>query len=698
MRPSEEHAIQGYREAAVQTLKLSFPQLTNEELSRVVDETIDRKFKNSNIKIVNNYLKSESKTTLLEVANYIVDRQPIITPSGVMFSRHGTLPNPLVRMIEVFLENRDKDKAEMFKYPKGSEMYTRYNLLQLLDKIDANGTYGTLGTRTCIYYNIYVAGTITHQGYSCISAAALLFESFLANNVGFSSLNDLVTFINNVVHEDRHWPDSIVRQISRSECFRKLIITCKFDYIPSENDMAIVWNMLWNLSDSDINRLYYKNNLYEFVENEFVINKVKSMLCKLHLPYINPYKPPKEIIENLDEFWDLLKEFVYYDKQLVDRLGKMANIIRDVSIIMDTDSSIVSLDAWYRFVLDKTYDIDMDIKHHIYSPFVEYKTDEFGDRIDLINPIMDVNPPLTYDFYDDEVIEMEVSVNHDEIVPQDGLRYSIINIMAYCMTKMINDFMYKYAEQSNALHPVKKCFFIMKNEYLFKRAIDTDGKKNYATIQELQEGNMIPEDKRLDIKGLPINKVGLNPSIKNKLQKILYDDILNATKIDQLTVLKKLAMVERGIYESITNGSKEFYKPAIIKSMSHYDNPMRIQGIKASLVYNSLKSPELEPIDLTKRNSIDIAKINLNRKNVDKLKDKYPDVYERAVDLLNQKEFSDGITAIAIPLNQDVPEWVIDLIEYTTIINDNIKNFPLECIGLSQTPNDHVNYSNIISI
>lgn len=697
----DELAVQGYKNDALRALQISMPYVPYNELEKAVDWSIDNRFKNADAVLRNNYTKKDNQTTLLELTNYILSREPIITPAGVMFKKHATCPNPVVQMVNGFLESRDKHKKEMFKYPKGSEEFEHFNLVQLLDKLDANATYGVLGARTSIFFNVHVSSSITYQGASAVSAAALLFESFLSNNVGFSSLNDLVTFIANVKDESRHWSIDLVvgnRYISREECFAKLITTCKFEYIPDERDMSIVWEMLQNLSYDDIVRLYYKNNLYEFIENEFPMNKLIEMLKKLYTPYIDPNKVPKEIKAELEEFWDILKEFVYYDKQLIDRLGKMDNIIRNISIIMDTDSAIISLDAWYRCVLQHTYDIDMDIKHHIFSPFVDINVDEFGDRTDLICPILDVEPNLTYDFYTDDFIEAEMNVNEDDIVPQDGLRYSIINVMAYCITQMINDFMKKYVVNSNALHPEKGCFYIMKNEFLFKNTLDTDGKKNYASIVELQEGHLVPEKSRLKITGMPIDKDTLLPDVKKQLQAILYNDVLNVDHIDQLKILRDLATMERHMYDEIMSGSKSYYKPLSVKAMSRYDNPMSEQGIKASIVYNATKDQYDEAIDLNIRNSIDIIKCSITPKNVYEIQNDFPVVYEKLVKLLQNPDFKGEITALAIPLNAEVPKWILTFVNYKEIINDNIRNFPLSQVGLSGTQNKHVNYTNILNI
>lgn len=232
----------------------------------------------------------------------------------------------------------------------------------------------------------------------------------------------------------------------------------------------------------------------------------------------------------------------------------------------------------------------------------------------------------------------------------------------------------------------------------FERVLTTDAKKHYASKVKLQEGNIIEEDgiHDLDVKGMEaFVKSSMSEETRTRLKKVLYEDILKAESIDQVRVIKDIAIIEKEIYESIQNGDKKFFKPVKIKSQSAYEDPMRIQGIKAAYVYNSLHEDGTEAFDLTVRNSIDVVKVEITPRNIDLIKDSNPDVYQKALALFNIKEFSTGIDAVAIPINEPVPEWVKPFIRYAEIINDNVSKFPLESIGVYRG-NASNNMTNII--
>lgn len=128
----ESPTITNYKNIMMSMLHLSFPLLTETEIAAAVDDSISRHFKDIDVKIDNNYKKLTIDMTLLEVADYIISREPIITSYGVLFNRHGAMPNPLYKMVDGFIAARKAMKKEMFKYPKGSEEFEKYNLLQLL--------------------------------------------------------------------------------------------------------------------------------------------------------------------------------------------------------------------------------------------------------------------------------------------------------------------------------------------------------------------------------------------------------------------------------------------------------------------------------------------------------------------------------------------------------------------------------------
>lgn len=709
--------LERYRDEMSRTIKRLHPQVSNAEVKRAIEYSIKKRYKEHTCILDNNYTGKQVETTLLAMADYIDSKEPICTAYGVLFRKHGEVPNPLIELIKSFMDGRDDYKKQMFKYldMRDYDNYNKYNLFQLLAKRDANSIYGCLGNASSVLYNLYVAASIPAQGRSLISSATLFFEGFLSNNVKFGSLEEILHYIDNVCSErnDRHYDDNLMldRNITVQECFFKIMMTCgdwrrgKIKWIPDHDDMAIVYDIIANLDQQDINRLYYKNNLYAFLDNRTATNALLYILKLLDGPFLDPNHVPDVIKVELDTLQDILKEYVYYKHMYIDRIDRCNNMIKNVCAISDTDSTIVSFDAFYHYVLEKlsqSGETFMIAKQPI-SPF------DLDEDLKPKKPITFVEKKISYDFFNDEIIEVQQGMRPFEIIPQNNLKFAIINIIAYISGNLCNDYMVEYTKGNHSWQGEDvKCLLYLKNEFLFTRALLTMNKKNYATIRQLQEGVVIEQNqsKSMDIKGLPINKSTLNDSAKKELQRILYEYVLTPDFIDQVEIIKQLAILEKKIKESLERGEKEYYKPAAIKAMDSYDDPMRIQGIKASLIWNMVRNPDLEAIDLSSRNTVGIVKVLITPDNVGCIRESHPYEYEKFIEIFNDPRMFDTgkrgkkleITALAIPVNVDTPDWVSEFIDYKSIINDSLKNFPVESVNIERFDRSTINYSNIMKI
>ena len=240
---------------------------------------------------------------------------------------------------------------------------------------------------------------------------------------------------------------------------------------------------------------------------------------------------------------DLMFEFIYYRHIWIDKLDRVYTMPRDVVLLTDTDSCIVSLDEWYRTILEWTIGVPMEIK---------YTREEIEKEMDkIILHKRKTEPIKEYDFYNQELVDAKRLKYPAVIIEEDNLRYSIVNILSYILSDIILDYMYLFGENYNAQTDNRECLLIMKNEFLFKSMFITNGKKNYADLQVLQEGNIIPEDKQLDVKGMPISKVGIPESTSQRLMDILEYDILRESFVDQVDLIRKFVVLEKDIIKSL---------------------------------------------------------------------------------------------------------------------------------------------------
>lgn len=745
---SEHQSLLGYRDSMTRVIKSAYPHMEIEDIEAAVEYSMAKRFKNFDLTVQNNYTCKSIQMTVLEMLDYIAVREPIITSYGTMFKRHGDVPNPMGRVIQSFLDLRKAHKKEMFKYPKGSEMFERFNLLQALDKIDVNGIYGVIGLYLSFLFDLNAAPAITSTGRSLISSAIMCFEGFLGNNVKFGSLNDILTFIDNVRMEYKDWKYDDFEVLGYNgfvtieECFNKLMMNCGYKYIPTEQDMDMVYRIIQNCNQKELNRLFYKNNLYCFMDLPVARDLMIRIVTGMQSPYIEPAKPPKEIVKELDQLRDYMIEYVFYCHQYIDRMMRNKEMIKTVSVVSDTDSSFVSLDAWYHYNIAYLSQYDCPIIHQQIDvfkmieaekkrddyfwkdsetpewynasnkiPAISYmKVDEFGDVDESeLQAIEFLEDKLDYDFYNQEIIEQKRAIDVTKIIPQDNMKFALINIMCYILSSVINLYMLDFTKQSGSFRGEEFCKINMKNEFYMSRIMLTRVKKNYASLQILQEGNYLGSGV-LDAKGIEcLTKSSISRDTQKALKKILLEDILTGDEIDQVKLIKDIAILEKTIYNDLKSGSKKYYKPVTVKSMDNYNEPLKIQGIKGAMAWNYIKG-DLPGFDLSDRNSLDIVKVHTDKASLEKIREDYPEHYQRISELVDpncenmiegrkvKDVFKGKLESIALPKDLNVPEWVKALINYEEIINNNLSGFPLKSVGIGQFSTKKANYSNVVRL
>lgn len=721
MKPSQSIAFQDYKDTMRRNIRYLFPQLSSDELERAIEYSIDKRIINSACQLNDTYKNAVYNTNMLELTEYIMYDRPILTSFGCLFHRHGDVDNPLYTMIQEFADRRNRFKKEMLKHKKGSEQYKHFDLAQAVAKVDVNAIYGAMGQPSSIFYNFEVAASITRQGRASITASIMLFESFLANNIKFGSLNEVIMFIDHIVlmKPTRQYEDHRIldRDVSIQEVFDKLMSSCGYRWKPDHTEANIIWKILHQLSQFHLNRLYYKNNIYAFFNNTAPKDFLLELLYSLDSPFIDPNSPPPIIKDNLDVLVDMVKEYIYYPYQIIDKIERVETLYRQIDLVTDTDSCIICLNPWYEYVANLTKDLDIDLKHYEIDMIGLLNKENPNDASDLKE---ESKTEYIYNFRNKEILERKRLVDPFKIIPEDAMRYSIINILAYIISKLLRDYFDRISIKNNVTNDTHNfCLMNMKNEFLFLRMLLSDAKKHYASIVELQEGHKVPLDKQLDIKGLQIDKSVVPESTKEALGNILHEDVLRPNYIDQMKIINKLAVLEKTIYDDIYNGGLKYYSPKKLKPFVTYKNPMSTQQVKASIVYNLFRDEDETYINIDENNSVLIIGVNIDAHTLEscKLKESDPEkyeimrkiIYENPVIEVSQnkiavKIFNDNlalnsrkITSIAIPRDSQTPKWILEFIDYASIVKDNIGTFPLKSIGITKLDTNSA-YSGIINL
>lgn len=639
-----------WKKDKLDSILLVHPEYDKEKVTDFLDKIIDKKLKNPRCKLHNNYLHRVAPTTLLDIYDYIVEKKPIMAGGGVLFRNQNQAMNPPSHFLDGALKKRKAIKKLLKVYARNSYEYMMTDLRQLTEKVVANSYYGASGNAMSPFFNLYTALSTTATGQSLISCMMCAFESFYANNMLFNDIDDFLLYVKNSIHkEEKKIPIDDIPEVHKEDLMKKFLKM--FDrskiFIEERPDyVEIISKTIDNLTYDEKVLLYYSSNLFKFIKIPSIHDLILSIIYKTET-FKDPNDVPKNIVMDLDHLWDIIKYWVVYNYPSFNRINVLKFKPRKAVVTIDTDSNMLNINRW-----------------------MEYWED---------------------------------AINLSETITQDSdqIMYIKCNIICYILTKYSQLILSKYADIAN----IPKDFaprLNMKNEYLYLRMVLTDTKKRYAGIIRLREGTeMIPEAP--DTKGLDYKKSTCSEETREYFENLVNQDILYADKISGAKVIKHIREFEAYIHNSLRSGAKNFLTPLSVKEPEAYEKPFSIQGIKGTYVWN-LMYPDME-IQLPDK--VMMVKVNLATMQSMEIVRRYDEaMYERLVNgVFNNPDcpFRDkGITMICIPNNlSKMPEWFDSIIDYETIINDNISKIHpiLKSIGISMinTSANDQRYSNIIA-
>jgi hypothetical protein len=610
--PCENAFVKKYIKETIDNLSLLYPDLPEKYLVNFVQRKVVSNIKDVRAIVSNSYTRQQKQTTLLNILDFIQQRNPIIAGNGSFYYQHSENLAPTSGMLSSWLSERGEKKKTAFKYRDegNTSEYQRFILWSNNIKICNNSFYGAMAEKRSFGYNSSSAAGITAQGRSIISASVWFIEGFLGGNIYFKSSDEIMHYIHGIMEEEDRlqYFDIIETSLSNDEIIKHLMR----HYEGNDNKIvqAMVTMVVKNASPMKKIKLFFKNNLYAFIEK---CPKVKSLLIddmiNNNVLYRNPYELPEEIKDYMEQLWLWMEEFVYTKSFIMyEKIDRYRTHTRHNVAYSDTDSVFIYTGEWLFKVMNWVSGITTrDIKMNSIDKEFALKT------INIIMYILYIAIHKTYD----------TLTGNFNIAPEYRKRITI------------------------------------KNEFLMDRYIAFDMQKNYAYRNIVNEGHIL-DPPEFEVKGGNLNAKAKNRDVTKRIKEIVEHVTMDDDVIYPENLLKQMYIFRDEIIESLKSGKTQYLHPVKINNPERYERPYSQYTIRALEAYRIA----FDDKSITVPGTFYIIDI----KNMEKLEGmtnlqtSFSSIYNKLKDgyFANKELSKGGITYMALPMNfETIPEWIM---------------------------------------
>lgn len=607
----------------------------------------------------------------------------IIAPFGSTYETATKISSFLKGMIDEKSALRKKEKKLMLKAKQMNDKVaaTYHNNNQSTIKVNMNSLIGAMGSNYNFLSSIANFNSVTSTGRYFVTNAFAHGERFLHGNFYFRNEEQL---INHIMSCRRQGPDkemvlSVCKKIgfkipSTQEVYDFLIENLHKYQFASEH--PVVYRLLEHMHPGELTFIYYMSNMQHLVwNNEWYFRPwMDAFFNDEYVDFSKMEDIDPEELRSMDGDLAVVLSTVYNSEMPANAKGNSISIYETITDYPDLARRFVCISRYMQSKLEEIQEVfDLFMCHHVGITYIHELKHMFRDVIMLSDTDSILFTVKDWVQWYQNSLQFTVTA------------YSMNALVVYWLSKSIRSLLAHLSKSLGAtgkdIHKMN-----MKNEFMMPIEITTSLKKHYASIPAIQEG-VFYKTPKLDIKGVNLRGSNFCQETLDYVEWWIRDIIDTIYATGKIAISGKIIDVlryERLIYDSIRNKETRFLNVDPVKNENEYaeaEESIYFNYLFWEYVFSDKYGHILIP---TKCYMLPLTNLD-NPAYQAMLADKFPSVKQKMQEFI-KKYPTKKITRIPInPLTNVIPEELIPIMHYKSIIYGNMKPFYiiLQSLGVS---------------
>lgn len=627
--------------------------------------------------------REKREMPLDEFWQMVRDNRQILSPSQTAYLHPDQLKSILAIFISGNLAKRNKAKGEQLAAERAGDMALKAikNSAQTTFKIKNNALSGAHSSPYTILWNKSSHSTLTSGCRVATSYGNANNEKFLYGNRHYWSpiitKNNLISIVTHsnfelindvmVKYELRHpTVDEVMGMIERSSN----------SYWRGEELMAPIRKLVERFSDIERSAVMFTGDLYHLsnVNPGFVRKFLSEMATRTDVP-LSPEECDewvKKMDGDLIAFVSMLCPDCLFNPE-TEKYEALKDVKRPEArgILIANGKRIYNTQMYYADIIRAFWTTDNLPSSINYLPNIIRRGVITSDTDSTIFSVS--RWPIW--FYDSEDITKE--------------SMAISSTMIYLTSKIIIHILAKFSANCGVAQ--QDIFRLaMKNEFFMPVFGQTSRAKHYCAFVTMQEGTM-KKEMEFDVKGVAMRSSNVPPEImaqSHDLMRAIMTKVTEGKKISLRSVLRRVALIENEIRQSVTTGNYRYLKRMNINERKAYkaENGGNYRHYEFwesvfSAKYGTAPEPPYRAIKI----SLDIKNKTQMRAWIDSIEDRA--IAKNLETWVLEKSSNGTIGSLLLPeLNLQatgVPKEIIPVIDIRNLISQTMESFylVLEQIG-----------------